>query len=229
VNDQLWWYVARAGGIVAWVLLALSVIWGLLLSTRLLGKRPTPAWLNDLHRYLGALALVFTAVHVTALVADSYVHFGPADVLVPMASAWKPGPTAWGVVSLYLLVAIEITSLLMRKLPRRLWRAVHLSSFGLFFTASIHGATAGTDATNPIYTYVSLTLIALAMLTTLVRVFKKPRRRRTRSNQRERPTAFMLQQPSLSLDAEAVPTKRTVAAHDAVARHDDPHRIRRVG
>jgi hypothetical protein len=87
VNEQIWWHVARAGGIVAWLLLALSVAWGLLLSTKLLGRRPTPAWLLSLHRMLGALAVVFTVVHVTGLVADSYVHFGPSDVLVPLASA----------------------------------------------------------------------------------------------------------------------------------------------
>jgi hypothetical protein len=64
---QLPWFVARAGGIVAWALTAGSVIWGLLLSTRPLGRRPRPAWLFDLHRFLGGLAVIFTAVHVLAV------------------------------------------------------------------------------------------------------------------------------------------------------------------
>src|SRR5690606_23931387 len=49
VNPQLAWYVARSTGIVAWAVLTASVVWGLLLSTRLARGRPTPAWLTDLH------------------------------------------------------------------------------------------------------------------------------------------------------------------------------------
>jgi predicted ferric reductase len=178
VNAQVWWYTARAGGIVAWVLLALSVAWGLLLSTRLLGRRPAPAWLLDLHRFLGGLAVVFTGVHIAGLVADSYVHFGVADVLVPFASAWKPGAVALGVVGFWLLLAVEITSLLMKRLPRKLWRAVHFSSFALFVVAGVHGATAGTDAMNSLYRSVTLTLVLFAVFLTLVRIFAPRRRRR---------------------------------------------------
>lgn len=183
MNQQLWWHVARAGGIVAWVLLATAVAWGLLLSTRLLGRRPTPAWLLSLHRMLGALAVVFTAVHVAGLVADSYVHFGAAEVLVPFASDWRPGAVAWGVVGLYLLLAVEVTSLLMRRLPRRVWRWVHRSSFVLFFVASVHGATAGTDASNALYRWTSVALVTAAMFLTLVRILTAA----TRGGARNRP------------------------------------------
>ena len=170
MKSQLWWYVARSGGIIAWLLLASSVVVGLVLSTRILGRLPTPAWLTDVHRFLGGLALVFTGVHLAGLVADSYTHFGPASLLVPFASSWKPMATAWGVVALYLLLAVELTSLAMRHIPRRLWRGVHFSSFALFLVASVHGATAGTDATNVAYRWSAVVLVALATILTLVRV-----------------------------------------------------------
>ena len=67
-----------------------SVMSGLLLSTRLTKGRPTPAWILDLHRFLGGSAVIFTALHIAGLVADSYVHFGLADLLVPFASSWHP-------------------------------------------------------------------------------------------------------------------------------------------
>jgi hypothetical protein len=98
--NQLWWYVARAGGLLSWALLAGAVLWGLALSSRAFGKRPRPAWLLDLHRYLGGLALVFLGVHVVAIVLDGYVHFGLSQVLVPFASTWHPGAVAWGIVGL---------------------------------------------------------------------------------------------------------------------------------
>jgi hypothetical protein len=90
MSSQLPWHVARAGGIVAWALVAGSVTWGLTLSTRALGRRPRPAWLFDLHRFLGGLAVVFTAVHVLAVVADSYVDFSLVNVLVPLTGEWHP-------------------------------------------------------------------------------------------------------------------------------------------
>lgn len=70
---------------------------------------------------------------------------GLVDLLVPLASSWKPVPVALGVVGLYLLVAIEVTSLLQRHLSRAAWRRVHLSSYGLFVVATLHALTAGTD------------------------------------------------------------------------------------
>jgi DMSO/TMAO reductase YedYZ heme-binding membrane subunit len=179
---NLAWYVARAGGIVAWLLVTAAVVWGLLLSIRLT-RRPTPRWLLDLHRFLGGLAVTFTALHVCAVVADNFVHFGLSDVLLPFASRWRPGAVALGVVGLWLLAAIEVTSLLMSRLPRRLWRAVHLSSYVLFWVATIHGLTAGTDARHPAYVIAANVAVAVVVFLTLVRVLspRPPRSMSVRS------------------------------------------------
>ena len=150
MTNQLWWYVARAGGLLAYALLAVGVIWGLLLSSRLFGKRPRPAWLLDLHRFLGGLAVVFVAVHVGAILLDTYVPFSPVQVLVPFTSSWHPDAVAWGIVGLYLLAAVELTSLLRSHLPLRLWRKVHYLSFPLFLVTTVHTLTAGTDRTSPV-------------------------------------------------------------------------------
>jgi DMSO/TMAO reductase YedYZ heme-binding membrane subunit len=130
---------------VSWALLTSTVLWGLAISTKAFRSVARPAWLLDLHRYLGGLATIFVGVHVVALIGDSYVHFGLADVLLPMASSWRTGAVAWGVVSLYLLLAVELTSLARRRLPRRAWRATHALAFPLFVTGTVHMLTAGTD------------------------------------------------------------------------------------
>jgi predicted ferric reductase len=167
VSSQFWWYTARAGGLVSWGLATASVVWGLLLSGRM-SRRPKPAWVLDLHRFLGALTVVFVGVHVLALWLDSYVHFGPAELFVPLAATWKPVAVAWGVVALYLLLAIEITSLLQRHIPRRLWHAVHLGSFGLFGFATVHALTAGTDAgSTPVAWFAIGSTVLVASLTAL--------------------------------------------------------------
>ncbi len=146
MNEHVWWYLARASGIVAWVLATASVVWGMALSTRALGRKPRAPWLLDLHRFLGGLTVLFVAAHVAALLADSFVSFSLVDVLVPFASSWKPGPVAWGVVAMYLLLAVEVTSLLRSRLSKKVWRAVHLTSYGVYVMASIHFVVAGTDA-----------------------------------------------------------------------------------
>jgi len=169
MNEQIWWFVARSGGIVAWGLVTLSVCWGLFLSTKAAAKASQPAKLLDLHRFLGGLAVTFTALHVAGLVADTYVEFGWAEILIPWASEWKPTAVAWGVIALYLLVAVEITSLLMKRIPRSLWRQVHRSSFGLYIFATVHGIQAGSDTLNVWYRMAMLASInVVAFLTILV-------------------------------------------------------------
>jgi methionine sulfoxide reductase heme-binding subunit len=174
VNPHLWWYVARASGIVAWFLVTASVVWGLVLSTKLT-RRPKPAWFLDLHRFLGGLSVAFVGVHLAGLVADNFTHFGLASLLVPLASAWHPVAVAWGVVGMYLLVAIEFTSLLRRRLPRRLWHAVHLTSFGLFAFTTVHALTAGSDAGNGAVQWFALGSCAVVAFLTLVRILSTRR------------------------------------------------------
>jgi hypothetical protein len=142
---MIWWYVNRAAGLVAWALLSTSIVFGLLLSSKALGKKVRPNWIQDLHRGLSGLAVVFVGVHVGGAIADDYIHFGAADVLVPFASGWRPIAIAWGVVSAYLLIAVEATSLLRKHIPKAAWRKVHVLSFPLFVTATVHGITAGTE------------------------------------------------------------------------------------
>jgi sulfoxide reductase heme-binding subunit YedZ len=160
VSPQFWWYVTRGSGIVAWLMLTASVIWGVILSTKAFPEQRRPAWLLDLHQWLGGLTVSFVAVHLIALIADSYVHFTLADVTVPFASNWKPGAVAFGVIAAWLLVAVELTSLAMRRLPRRVWRTIHFTSYLVFWLTSIHAALAGTDRTERLYQVTAAASIA---------------------------------------------------------------------
>lgn len=103
--------------------------------------------------------MTFTAVHVVAVLSDTFVAFALADVLVPMRSAWRPGAIAWGVVAMYLLVAVDLSSRLRRYVPDRAWRSVHTAGFGLFVSATVHAGQAGTDATNPVALGLAASLI----------------------------------------------------------------------
>jgi DMSO/TMAO reductase YedYZ heme-binding membrane subunit len=150
VNEQFWWFVARSAGLVAWALAIASVLWGVALATRALGDKPKAPWLLDLHRHLGGLTVLFTGLHLAALVADSYAQFGLGDLFLPFASAWRPGAVAWGVLAFWLLVGVEVTSLYMKRIPKRWWRRIHLLSYLVAVSATVHLFTAGTDATTTV-------------------------------------------------------------------------------
>lgn len=178
MSSQIWWYLARASGIVGWLLLTASVIWGILTPAKL-SDRQRPAWFLDLHRWLAGLTIGFVAIHLVSLMADSYIEFSVADLLIPFAADWKPFPVALGVLATWLLVIIQVTSLAMKKLPRHIWRKIHLTSYLAFFLTSLHGTLAGTDATNTLYQATSIAALAAVIFTTLFRVMT--RRKRTPS------------------------------------------------
>lgn len=165
MNPQFWWYVSRAAGIVGWLFLTASVLWGIVLSTDLFPAHRRPAWLLDLHRALGGLAVTTIAVHLGALIADNFVHFTLADLAIPFVSDWKTWQVALGVFAFWGVVVVEATSLAMKHLPRRVWRGIHFTSYVTFLLTSLHGTFAGTDATNRLYVATSiLTTIALVWM-----------------------------------------------------------------
>ncbi|MFM8861734.1 MAG: ferric reductase-like transmembrane domain-containing protein [Acidimicrobiia bacterium] len=170
---KAWWYVSRASGIVAWALLALAVLWGLALSTRALGRRPPAPWLLDVHRFMGGLAVLFTIVHFGSLALDPWMTseygYTLVDAFVPFASQWKPGAVAWGVVAFWLLLAVELTSLVRTRLPQDLWRWVHLCSYPLYAMATIHLLTAGSERNNPVLRWSVLATVGAVVFFTIYR------------------------------------------------------------
>jgi sulfoxide reductase heme-binding subunit YedZ len=175
MSSQVWWFVSRSSGIIAWALVSLSVAWGLFVSTKAVAKASSPAWLLDLHRFLGGLSVTFTAVHLFGLWADSYVEFGWAELLVPLRTEWKPWPVAFGILALYLLVAVELTSLMMRLLPRRLWRAVHHLGLPLYLAATYHAVAAGTDHGNTAFRLAALASVNVIAFLTVVLILASRR------------------------------------------------------
>lgn len=179
MNPQIWWYIARAAGIIAWLFITASVLWGIMLSTQLFPAHRRPAWLLDLHRGLGAMSVLFLATHVAALIADSWVHFDVIDVVVPFASEWKPWQVAFGVFAMWGLVIVEVTSLAMKRLPKKVWRGVHFTSYVTFLLTSLHGTFAGTDATNKLYVATTVLTTGALVVALSYRIITRPVARTT--------------------------------------------------
>ena len=181
LDPKTWWYVSRATGFVGWALLAASVLWGLFITDKTLGRTTPPAWVLDLHRHLGGLAVVFVGVHVAVLPLDTYTSWGWSDLLLPMASRWHPIPIAFGIVALYLLLAVEVSSLLGRRVPRAWWRRIHFLSFPLYVVASVHLFVAGTDSGNPVAQWMVVVISTLVVFLTGIRALAAAKPRPTTS------------------------------------------------
>ena len=209
LDPRTYWWISRSTGIVAWAVLTLSVIWGLALTTRLLGKFPKPAWMLDLHKHFASLASILVGVHIVSLMLDGYARFSLSDILIPMHTQWKPGPIAWGVVSLYVLIAVQGTSLAKRHMPLKIWRMLHFLSYPLWALATAHFITAGTDAYEPVFAYTVIGTTILISALTLGRLLS-PRAARV-------PSAASASASAAAAASAAAPVSATPSAAPASA------------
>ncbi|MGD2059743.1 MAG: hypothetical protein PVF87_02650 [Acidimicrobiia bacterium] len=160
------WMVIRGSGIVAFAALSAATIWGLLVSSKLLGRLVKAKPLTWFHESLGIAALLSTVVHVVVLSIHDYLDFTWAEILIPGVSDWRRGAVALGVVALYGL-AIVVGSFYVKKyIGQKAWRTIHFASLGVFLAALLHGISAGTDTASPMM--IGLYLGSAAVVAALV-------------------------------------------------------------
>lgn len=170
VDSLVWWYVARASGLLAWALLAASVIGGLLLGTQLARGR-TRRWTQGVHEFLGPLAVVFTVIHLSSVLASDQLRIGVQELIVPFVRPGNPAGQGCGVLAVYLLTALALTSSARAVLSWRWWRRLHLLAFPLFGLASAHTVLAGSDTSSPILQWASLATGLVILFLAALRLF----------------------------------------------------------
>jgi methionine sulfoxide reductase heme-binding subunit len=140
------WYTTRATGIVALVLLSVTLVLGILTAGRA-KSRSWPAFAQaDLHKRVSLLAMVFLTLHVLTAVLDTYVNVGWASLVVPFTSHYALVWTGLGTVSLDLMVAVAVSSALRQRIRARTWRAIHWLAYGSWPVAMAHALGEGSDA-----------------------------------------------------------------------------------
>lgn len=143
---KLPWYLARASGVIAYVFLVGTTAWGLLLSTRLVKTHVPPPLTLALHNSFTWLALGFAVFHGAILLFDHYIGFTPAQLLVPFTSPYEPVWVGLGTIGLYLAVLTAFSFYVRRWIGQRTWRRLHYLTFAVFVLITVHGWSAGTDA-----------------------------------------------------------------------------------
>jgi hypothetical protein len=166
IDHTLSWEIARAGGLLAYLLATGSVVIGILLSLKLRSARWPRFLTTELHRFVTVLALVFTAVHGLAVWVDPFTGFSPGEVLIPFASHYRPLWLALGIVAGYLLVAVWASEYVRKWIGYAWWRRFHYLAFGVFALATLHGLGSGSDTREPwalgLYAVCTGSVLALA-------------------------------------------------------------------
>ena len=163
------WYLTRATGLVALVLLTLNMACGLLTSVRC-QRQAWPRFVTiGLHRNIALLALAFTVLHIITTLADSFVPIKVQDVFIPFISAYRPLWLSLGAIAFDLMLALAITSLLRTRMSYWSWRLVHWSAYLCWPVAVLHGLGAGID--TPMWRWVfgadAVALVVSALMAAL--------------------------------------------------------------
>lgn len=145
VDNHACWYLSRATGLSAFVLLTLDVCLGIAIRTRVAEPLLARWRATDLHEFTALLALGLTAVHILVLLYDRYIGFSLAQLLVPFVASYRPVWIGLGVLSLYLLILTTASWYVRGALGYQTWRALHYLTFGAYVLALLHGMVAGTD------------------------------------------------------------------------------------
>ena len=179
---QIWWYVTRASGIIAYLLLWFSTILGLAVTSKYLDGMLDRLFTYDFHEFISLLSVGFTIVHVIVLMHDLYMPYSLAQILVPFISPYRPFWVGVGVISFYIILLVTITFYLRNRIGRGTFRAIHVLSLVGYIGVTLHGYYSGTDTALPsmqiLYKVTGLAVLFLTVYWLVILGMRNAERRR---------------------------------------------------
>jgi predicted ferric reductase len=145
-STQLWWYVTRSAGIIAYLLLWLSTVWGLAVPSRIIQPVLDQTYTFDFHQFISLLAIGFALLHILVLTLDRYLPYSTLQILIPFLSPYRPLWVGIGVISFYIILLVTITFYLRTRIGMSTFRAIHILSLLGYLGITLHGLYAGTDS-----------------------------------------------------------------------------------
>ena len=177
------WYLSRSTALVAYLLLTGSVVWGLILSAKVVKEVAPPALALSIHNFISWLALTFAGLHAYLLLFDRYYTYRLQDLVIPFIGPYKPLAVGLGVGAFWIFLAASASFSVKKQIGRFLWRAIHVMTFPGFLLLTLHGLFAGTDSSNPGMILIYTICGGLVILLTLFRIFSlKPKAQAARAS-----------------------------------------------
>ena len=156
------------------------LITGMLTSSRLLGTRPSFAWLQDLHKFLSSTTLVLLIFHLLGLYLDDFVAFSELQTLAPFLASFEESfledDVIWltlGSIAFWLVIVVDLSSRIKDKLPKKLWHSIHLSAFAIWILGGVHSWNIGSDVDNRFLLVAAAGVGTAVVLTLMGRLYSK--------------------------------------------------------
>lgn len=149
-SAQTMWYITRAAGLTSYLLLWLSVAWGMAVSSKILDALLHRSFTYDFHEFLSLAAIGFIALHMGVLFFDSYMPYNLAQMLVPFLSPYRPLWVGIGVIALYLTLLVTGTFYLRGRIGMKAFRSIHILSLVAYLGVTLHGLMSGADSSLPV-------------------------------------------------------------------------------
>lgn len=175
-DTQAYWFVTRASGILAYLLLWLACLWGILMSSKMVKGAVDATLLYGLHEFFPLLAVTFAALHAGVLLGDSYIGFHLTELLLPFTSQYETVWTGLGIVAFYLISALIISFYVRRWIGQKTWRAFHYTTYLAVGLAIVHGLMIGSDSQSPLVKDMYILTGAVLVFATCYRVLTVQKR-----------------------------------------------------
>ncbi len=146
---QAWWYVTRAAGLTSYILLWLSMVWGMAISTKILSPTIEGTYSYDFHEFLSLLGLGFVLLHVIVLAVDRFLPFTVWQMLIPFVDTYRPLWVGLGIIGFYIFLLVTLTFYMRQAIGPQMFRSIHVLSLLGYLGATLHGFFAGTDSALP--------------------------------------------------------------------------------
>ena len=146
MNQPAIWYLMRASGAVALLLLTAVSALGIATVSRWRPGRVPRFVTLGLHRNISLLAVAFLCIHVVTAIVDPDAAVRLAAVVIPLPSAKYGLWLALAALAFDLVIALVVTSMLRHRIAPRIWRGIHWMAYVAWPVALLHGMGMGTDA-----------------------------------------------------------------------------------
>jgi hypothetical protein len=177
--SPLTWYVARASGLVLYLLTWFVMILGIGLTTRLFNRFGGRGVVFSLHAFTFHLWYGFFMLHILSLAIDPTVNFGPRQLFVPFTTDVREPWTSLGIIGAEIAIIVGASFAIRRLIGFRVWRAMHWLSFPVFAMALAHGFGAGTDSGSILAQLLYFATSAILVFLLIFRIMTRSERRST--------------------------------------------------
>lgn len=167
-----WWLTSRASAIVALLLIALSVILGLMMATKVLQKPRLNKLLMGLHEHIALAGLLAIAVHGLTLLGDRWLHPSLTNLVLPFSMDYRPLWTGLGVLAGELAVILGLSFYVRGRIGQKLWRKTHRFTVVVYVLGVAHALGSGTDASTQWFRILLLATVAPVLFLTILRVLQ---------------------------------------------------------